>query len=303
MGTWGTALYSNDSAADLRGEFAAIVRAPWDAERILKHLLEKYPSGKDPKDEEYTDVRLAIADLFWQYGIDHPPSFRVAGEIVERGADLDAKRALDMAEADLRKRAKILEALRAKWKAPNPKPRPRRMLTGPEPFLLEAGDCLVYPLLEGGEPINPYVSMKGRGAYDALYKSKRSGWGTVLVLATFRRFDVFARYLVAILDSACADKPRLKQFRTLNILHANRGEGTPAMMRVHCVHTGAGQLKRMEVEIAGRLPVNASRVAAEFDVDKLPITYGENDFCDVAGVTLDALGNTAIASPVARYLV
>jgi hypothetical protein len=300
MGTWGTALYSNDSAADLREDFKTIVRAPWDGARILEHLLAKYPSGKDPNDEEYTDVHLVIADLFWQYAIDHPPSFRRAAEIVQSGADLDAKRALGMATADLKKRGKTLEELRDRLKARNPKPRPRKMLTKPEPFLLAAGDCLFYPISRGS-PINPYVSAKTRAAYDALYRWKQDGWGTVLVLRTYRRFDVFARYLVAVLDYAGADKPLLEQFRARNILHANAGKGKP-VTRVHGVHTASGQLRKMEVEIAGNLPVNDGRVAADFDVDKPPLSYGENDFCDIAGVNLDPGGNFARDFPVAVYL-
>jgi hypothetical protein len=300
MGTWGTGLYSNDTAADLRDQFQAVARAPWDGARVLQYLLEKYPSGNNPKDEEYTDLRLAIADLFWQYGIDHPPSFRLAAEIVTKGADLAAKRTLGMSAADLKKRGKVLEELRAKWETANPKPRPRKMLKAPEPFLLHAGDCLLYPTSRGN-PINPYVSDSGRAAYDALYNWKQDGWGTVLVLATFRRFDLFARYLVAVLDYAGTDRPALEQFRKLNILHANMGKATP-VTRVHGTRTTAGHLKRMKIETAGRLPVNESRVGADFDVDRPPLSYGENDLCDIAGINLDPSGNVPRDFPVALYL-
>jgi hypothetical protein len=300
MGTWGTALFSNDSAADLRDQFQTIVRAPWDGARILEHLLEKFQSGNDPEDDEYTDLRLAIADLLWQYGIEHPPSFQLAVEIVDKGADLDSKRALGMSAADLKKRGRILDELRAKWKTANEKPRPRKVLKAPEPFLLEAGACLFYPTSRGS-PINPYVSDSGRAAYDALYKWKQDGWGTMLVLASFRRFSVLARYLVAVLDYAGADKPSLDLFKRLNILHANMGKGTPAT-RVHGVHATARLLKRMQVETAGRLPVNEKRIAADFEVDKPPLSFGENDLCDIAGINLDPSGNAALHYPVATYL-
>jgi hypothetical protein len=300
MGTWGIGLYSNDSAADLRDQFQTIVRAPWDGARILAYLLEKFPSGNDPKDEEYTDLRLAIADLFWQYAIDHPPSFRLAADIVQKGTDLDSKRALGMSAADLKKRGKGLEELRTKWRMPNGKPRPRRVLKSPESFLVAAGDCLLYPTSRGN-PINPHVSDSGRAAYDALYNWKQDGWGTVLVLATFRRFDVLARYLVAVLDFADAEKPALERFRSLHILHANMGGGGP-VTRVHAVHTTASQLKRMRVETAGRLLVNDNRIAADFAVDKPPLSLGDNDFCNVAGFNLDPSGNAALDYPVAVYL-
>jgi hypothetical protein len=288
MGTWGTALFSSDVTSDIRDDFQAIVRAPWDGARIIGYLLEKFPAGNDPNDEEYTDVRLAIADLFWQYGIKHAPAFERAAKIVDDGDDIEAKRILGMAEAELKKRRKVLEELRDKWKSPNPKPRLRRMLIAPEPFLFEAGDCLFYPTSRGSV-VNPYVGTRGRAAYDAL----------------FRRFEMFARYLVAILDYAEGEKPTLDIYPSLNILHANAGmfdPGAEPAMRVHGVHASPQVVRRMRVGVAGRLPLDTDLVAAHFPLDVPPLSYGQNDFCDVAGINLDARGNIPRDVPVSRYL-
>lgn len=299
MGTWGTALFSNDNASDIREDFKTIARAPWNGARILDYLLDKFPAGANPGDEEYTDINLAIADLFWQYGIRHQETFERAEKIVDDGDDLEAKRLLGMAEAELNERRKVLEELRDKWRKPNAKPRLRRMLIAPEAFLFEAGECLLYPT-SCGTVVNPCVTDKSRAAFDAANPWRQDGWGTAIVLRTYRRHDVFARYLVAILDYAGSFKPELAEFRTFNILHANTGDG-PAM-RVHCVRAGAQQMKRMRVQTAGRMEVYADRIARHFNLDAPPLSLGENDFCDVACRELDINGNVAVQSPVKTYL-
>lgn len=299
MGTWGTALFANDNASDIREDFKTIARAPWDGARILDYLLQRFPAGTDPRDDDYTDVNLAIADLFWQYGIKHQDAFERAGKIVDDGDDLEAKRILGMAEAELNERRKVLEELRDKWRKPNPKPRLRRMLIAAEPFLFEAGACLVYPTSQG-QVINPYVTEKSRTAFDASNPWRQDGWGTAIILRTYRRYDVFARYLVAILDYAGSFKPELAEFRGFNILHASTDDG-PAM-RAHCVRTSAQQMKRMRVQTAGRMDVYADRIARHFNLDAPPLSLGENDFCDVACRDLDINGNVPVPSPVTKYL-
>jgi hypothetical protein len=303
MGTWGTALYSNDNASDIRDDFRAIARAPWDGARIAEYLLNRFPAGQDPGDDDYTDTHLAIADLFWQYGIKHPDVFERAAKIVDDGDDLEAKRLLGMAEADLKQRRRILEELRDKWRGPNPKPRHRRMLIAAEPFLFEAGDCLCYPT-EEGRVINPYLGDRGRkGA--APYPFKPDGWGAVAVLRTFRRFDVFARYLVAVLDYNDRWKPSLEQFPSLNILHVNESmlyDNAPPSIRVYGVYTTAQHLKRMRVQTLGALEANAALVAQHFDIDAPPLSNGESDLCGVIARELDMRGNTWVDYPLRKYL-
>src|SRR5262249_25162874 len=136
MGTWGTGLYANDTAADLRDDFKDVVRAPWDGERLLAWALERYPGANDPADEDYSSLRLALADLFWLYGIHHPPTMETALRIVAEGSDLAMMRTLGMSERDLKQRARVLGELATKWQMPNPRPRPRHTLLRPEPFPL-----------------------------------------------------------------------------------------------------------------------------------------------------------------------
>src|SRR5262249_25676159 len=138
VGTWGIGLYENDDASDLREDFKDVVRAPWNGERLRLWARDQFP-------DDSPDVRLALADLFRVYRIDHAGVRDEAVRIVAGGVDADTKRALGLDERGLARRAKVLDALVEKWRTPNPKPRARRMLARPELFVLDEGACLVYP--------------------------------------------------------------------------------------------------------------------------------------------------------------
>ena len=111
MGAWGVGLYSSDLTNDLKGTFREIVRVPLSEDELVEALLDAYPSGRAPEDEDYTDFWLALADLFHAYGIENADVLHKAQEIIATDADLDVKRALDMSASDLRKRQRILEDL------------------------------------------------------------------------------------------------------------------------------------------------------------------------------------------------
>jgi hypothetical protein len=159
MGTWGVGLYASDRALDLRNDLKYIVRARWNADEIRTWAAAKYPALDHPADSEQTDMVLVLADQFWGYGIDHEQTFERAREIVSSAADLERKRDLGMGDRDLARQAKVLEELVARWARPNEKPRRRRILLKPEPFVFEVGDCFAYPTSDG-TPRNPYVSAK-----------------------------------------------------------------------------------------------------------------------------------------------
>jgi hypothetical protein len=83
---------------------------------------------------------LVLADQFWTYGIDHDATFDRALEIVAGGSDLEVKRGLGLGENDVARRARVLAELAAKWTERNERPKNRRVLAKPEPFVFEVGD-------------------------------------------------------------------------------------------------------------------------------------------------------------------
>jgi hypothetical protein len=262
MGTWGIRLYDNDDASDLRDDFKEAVRANWDGARLLQWAIEEFPAAAAPGRDGYSDLRLALADLFWLYGIEHPDVRDEAFRLITDGTDLELKRSLGMSDRDLARRAKVLDALATKWQAPNPKPRPRRMRTSPEAFVLKEGDCLVYPT-SAGRVRNPYVSPRKEAWFYGLYPWTHDGWAAAIVLACRHRFETFARYLVAVLRYDDPTRPEPGRFADLSILRSGTFMPNP-MRRVHLVSTTRPHLERMQVEVVANLPVNADRVTEEF---------------------------------------
>lgn len=304
MGTWGTGLYANDTAADLRHDFRQVVRAPWDGERLSRWALSAYPGAADRTDADYTDLRLALADLFWTYGIDHRPTIDVARKVIREGIDLAAKRTLGMSEPDLRRRASVLAGLGERLRWANPAPRPRRILDQPEPFLLEAGDCLSYPLTNG-KLRNPYVKPRDAAAYDDRYPWEPNGWGAALVMGRFRKLEVLARYVVAILATDPAAKVSLVDVPRLSIVHQQVHGGGQRRL-VHGVAVSRLHLRRMQVEVIGRLTVDADGVARELGPDNPDIArYGMDhslaEIGDIGGVRRRLM--VSADDPVGRLLV
>jgi hypothetical protein len=243
-------------------------------------------------------VWLVLADLFWLYAIDHPPTMEPARRIVADGQDLAAMRALGMSERDLQRRASMLDALVAKWQIPNPKPRPRRILAQPEPFVLDVGECLTYPLREG-EPYNPYVGPKKE---EQFYGGRWTpdGWGAACVFARWHQYDVFARYLMAVLRYHAPIKPALADLPGQSILSYRTVSGR-IYRTIQVASTSREHLARMRVEIVGRLEVKAAAVAADYPPEKVA-TRWSTDFAEYAHASPHLAQAVVIDDPLAPYL-
>jgi hypothetical protein len=268
VGTWGVGLYSNDLVLDLRDDFAQVVRAPWDAEQLYAWAESTYPALDDPADDEHSDMLLVIAHLFWRYGIEHDPANAAAREIIASGADLAAKRRLGMTERDLRRRRAVLIGLDSQLSSANPKPYRRRVRRRPESLILELGDCIVYPTA-GGALRNPYVTPGREAAFFARHRWEPDGWGAAVVLERAYEFDVFARYLVALVADSLADRPTPVAIAGMSILHTGTppGKTGPSTERprrcLHWISLSLSHLHRMHIEVVGRLQLDTELVQQE----------------------------------------
>ena len=298
MGTWGAGLYDSDVTLDLKGDFKDVVRAPWDGERLLVWVVEKYPAAADPGNSDYVDLRLAIADLFWTYGIEHSATLESALAIIENGTDVAVKRELGMRETDLRRRERVLRKLTEKWRLPNPKPRRRNILTRPEEFLFEIGDCLVYPTASG-KLRNPYFTPKAEERYCKAYPWNPDGWGAAIVVNRYLKYGVFARYIVALVANDPSRKPAFEDFPRFSIIHTQR-IGRPPWRRVHALSISALHLKRMMIELVGRLGLDEAKLFKEFDPASPEIApYGESSY----QLQVKPAGRLDVDDPIARFLV
>ena len=260
MGSWGVGLFSNDVASDVREAFKDIVRLPHEEPRLLELLLAEFPSGRAEDDEDYADFWLAIADLFHQYALADEQVFATARRIVEDGIDQRVNRDLDMSDADLRRRQKVIEDRLERWSKPHPKPRARRTLKKPEPLLFEVGDCIVYPTM-GRNGFNAFLPAA------ALADFVPDGWGAFVVFATARRYGFYATYLVARLAVSQTDRPTMDDCTQSVIAGLDiRVPGIPHDPSVKVVTATRAQVTKIAAEKIGRL---------EWDIDRLRATLPE----------------------------
>jgi hypothetical protein len=118
MGSWGPALYSDDLAADLRGDFRDAAGEGLAAEAILDRLVQKYGSEVADPDAGPT-FWLVVADMGWKLGRLDARARSAAMAVIESGGDLDRWQT----GATRRKRAAVLDRLREQLLRPPPNPK------------------------------------------------------------------------------------------------------------------------------------------------------------------------------------
>jgi len=114
MGTWGTAIFSDDTASDVRDEFRDLIGEGLSTEQATDKLLRQYaPSLDDPDDGPPFWLGLAVTQ--WKSGRLLERVKEKALEIIDSGADLKRW------SGDARRRA-VLEKTRAQLLSPQPRP-------------------------------------------------------------------------------------------------------------------------------------------------------------------------------------
>jgi hypothetical protein len=122
MGVWGTALFSDDTASDIRGDYVDYLGDGLTGPEATARVLSEYKSSlSDP--DEYGVVWLALAAVQWKYGRLEPDVLKQALAVIDSGSDL---RRWTADTPDHAKRKAVLEKLRAQITAPQPPSKPVR---------------------------------------------------------------------------------------------------------------------------------------------------------------------------------
>jgi len=123
MGAWGSGLYQNDTALDVKDEFEKLFNDGKSVQEITDGLTEEYESIMDCADEAPL-FWLALADTQWTFGVLLPDvkenALRWINELKSQTADT----------LDGTKQKKSLENLQAKLLSPLPsvkKPKKKRI--------------------------------------------------------------------------------------------------------------------------------------------------------------------------------
>lgn len=117
MGAWGTSLYANDSASDIRGDYVDKLKRGKTNEEATKELIDANRDIMGDIDEEPL-FWFALADTQWNYG-------RLLPEIKKKALfylsqDEELERWKESGEKQLNAWKKTLETLKVKLESPQP---------------------------------------------------------------------------------------------------------------------------------------------------------------------------------------
>lgn len=147
MGTWGTAISSNDTYADIYSEFFDLYNDGLDVTEISKKLISTNQEIINDT-EDSNNFWFALAKAKWECKQLDKELFDRISEIVETGADLELWRQLDADEKDIKKRKVILDKFLTDLKTERPKAKSIKKKIIRKP-LFEKGDCLTFVLENG----------------------------------------------------------------------------------------------------------------------------------------------------------
>ncbi len=150
MGTWNVSITGNDTAQDLRSEYAAAFFC-YDVEEALQKIDDYVRAQKiDESDEEaWCDYYYSLADFMWRKGILTDAVREQAIAMITSGFGLELW--ADAGEKVLAARKKKLEEFRIKLLSPQP-PKKKIKPNAHTERIFEPGDIVAVKLQTAGKP-------------------------------------------------------------------------------------------------------------------------------------------------------
>jgi hypothetical protein len=147
MGSWGTAISSNDTYADIYDEFFDLYNEGESVENISKNLISDNQETINEPDDCY-NFWFALAKAQWDCKQLDTEIFKKVKEIIESGSDLEVWRRLDAEEKNIKKRKIALDKFLTDLQTEKSKAKPRKKKVNKQPPF-EKGDCLTFKLTNG----------------------------------------------------------------------------------------------------------------------------------------------------------
>ncbi|MGA3324209.1 MAG: hypothetical protein ABSF45_07030 [Terriglobia bacterium] len=144
MGAWGTALFSDDTACDVRDSYVDLVGDGLTGPEATKALLREWSDSLNDPDESAV-FWLALAATQWRCGRLESHILQQALNVIDSGSDLTR---WESGSKDFKKRKVVLEKLRAQLTSPQPPEKriPKRFLDSNE---WRVGDLVAYQMRSG----------------------------------------------------------------------------------------------------------------------------------------------------------
>jgi hypothetical protein len=144
MGVWGTGIFQDDNACDIRDHYKDYVGQGMTGPQATVRILADFRSLiADPR--EAGVVWLALAAVQWKAGRLEPETLALALRVIESGSDLER---WDVNAKDRAKRSVVLQKLRAQITSPQSAPKRIAQRKLCESRWSE-GDLIGYRLLDG----------------------------------------------------------------------------------------------------------------------------------------------------------
>lgn len=143
MGHWGTAILSNDTAADIKDKFFDLYDKGKALNEVRIEVEKNFKEGVSLEDN--TNFWLTLALLQWQVGHLDNDVKENAEKIIDKDLDITVWRESGADEKDLTKRKNELLKLKEKLQTFNPKPRKIKKKVLPK-SILPKGSVYAFPL-------------------------------------------------------------------------------------------------------------------------------------------------------------
>ncbi len=147
MGTWGTAISSNDTFAEIYAEYIDLYNAGLSISEITEKLKIKNKDIIEDYEENH-NFWFAIAKAQWECKNLDLEVYKKVKLIIESGANLELWKELGASPKDLNKRHNYLEKFLLELKTKKDKPRQRKKKLKFQP-VFEKGECITYKFSNG----------------------------------------------------------------------------------------------------------------------------------------------------------
>lgn len=147
MGTFGTAISSNDTYADIYGLFFELYNDGLEVTDISKKLIADNQEIINDSDDSH-NFWFALAKAQWECRQLKPTVHDRVKKIILSGADIEIWRQLGADEKDLKKRKKVLDKFLVDIQTIRPKEISRKKKIIRQP-IFSKGDCLTFKLSNG----------------------------------------------------------------------------------------------------------------------------------------------------------
>ncbi len=198
MGSWGTALYSNDTSSDVR-DMANEVYPLVGIEEGTRLIFEEYADVMTENDNDCADFWFALADWQWRHGILTDDIKEKAITLLEAHTGIDEWEKFKTA-ADVQRRLAVMDKLLTQLSSPMPRMNiPKAKIAKPKH---KPGDIIIARTCSSDHSSVDFLWSIERCTYPYIYKSETADRLPELLKPPFTAYDKY----IAIL---CVDTEKM----------------------------------------------------------------------------------------------